>query len=305
MLRKFGQYLLSHIVPAGLIACLCVMLPWPFSAIAALIVGLLTLEQGPAAGIVVLLWALLPAMATTLRAHPLALVFDTAFSIAVLVYLFALILRYWQSWRLTLLAVAGLGALVIFALSLLPVATISHATEQLVGIITERLRTAVPAQSALLEGQLKDHVGSLIAGFFAMPLLIAVIYLMLARRWQWAIKAPGVLQVELYRMHINWRVTAVLIAVLSVVSMQGFVWMPALLTVSAIPYLFAGYSVLLAAVASLRGQRWLWVGVLLMLTSVILLALQYAVLVITLIGVVDSLIYLRRFTLFRTLGEKT
>ncbi len=115
--KKLGEFLLAKDANAIVVAFFCALLPVfsiPTGFIAAIIVGLVTLQKGPKSGLWLLAWVALPAIAL-LVLHQVGQ-FDVLFLRCVVVWIFASLLYRYHAWRLLLELMAYSGTALIVVL---------------------------------------------------------------------------------------------------------------------------------------------------------------------------------------------
>lgn len=204
------------------------------------IVALVWLRHGKSEGLMVLAWAILPALGWAVLGDMIPLLL--LLGIVVL----AAVLRSTDSWEATLLSSIGVGLGAQLGLQIKPdfVVVMQQQIEQLMN-------------NPELQGQFSavppEQLQQLLMVFFGtMLMFLALMLLMLARSWQAALFNPGGFRSEFHRLKLSWKASAALVLVFALVSV-GSDEMQQLSLYFVVPLLIAGVA-LVHGVVGLR--RW-------------------------------------------------
>lgn len=285
MMRKFGLYLLANNQRAAIAALIFALLPLvmvPTGFVAVVIVGLVTLRQGLKPGLMVMAFALLPAIAF-LIVNRVQLFYGYDFllvSQCMLVTVFALILRRTAAWRFILETATILGCLVVLSMHyFIPdvKAFWIHLYNQVQGL--ENFHRAMVIPDNLLQS-----ATAMASGVIAFILLFGVfVQLLLARWWETSIYSPGALRTEFNRIRIS-RVFALLLLVATVGLYWKQVWLIDVYPVLLLPFTVGALSIL--SKLTTLNKRLILVS---MLVYFVLLILPfYTIIFLTMIGFIDS-----------------
>lgn len=171
------------------------------------IVALICLRHGKSEGLIVLAWAILPALGWAVLGDMIPLLL--LLGIVVL----AFVLRSTGSWEATLLSSIGVGIGAQLGLQLKPdfVVVMQQQIEQLMN--NPELQgqfTAVPP----------EQLQQLLMVFFGtMLMFLALLLLMLARSWQAKLFNPGGFRDEFHRLRLSWKASAALLLLFVLVSL--------------------------------------------------------------------------------------
>lgn len=214
-----------------------------FSWVSAAVVGLVTLRRGAGQGLIVLAWALLPALAVGLWGRDIgpitALIGTTAA---------AVVLRGTVSWPYALVTASLCGLLT----SLIVHTLASGYVEQLLamlGELFEQLRSQMPADQAQ---QLMQPTAAQVSGLLGFGATSsAVAGLLLARWWQALLYNPGGFREEFHRLRLPLVVAGGLVAALGLTGALGGEYRFWAL-IFAVPFVVAGFG-LIHGVAAIKG----------------------------------------------------
>jgi len=232
-------------------------------------VALVTLRKGQKEGLLILLWALLPA-------GLLWAMGDTSAAFLLLgTYVLALVLRQTQSWQRVLLLALVVGLVTQFSLVLQPAYE-----AQVQAMVRDGL------QAQLNQGGQTDYtaeqvIDSLLSFYGAYHAFMVVICLMIGRWWQALLYNPGGFRQEFHNLRFDPRV---MIALLGLI-LAGLLDIPPLdswLPLLCVAPMFAGLAVAHWTVATRKmGTPWLvlcYVTLLMMAPAIILLGMTDSVL---------------------------
>ena len=202
-MRRIGKYLVAHHTIAALIALVCAALPFvglPTEWFIAVFLGLISLRSGVKAGLYIVIWAALPAIAMTIDGHWIYL-FSTLVLGNLLLWGLAILLRIYGSWILLIQSITIAGLIFVIIINLFApnihtqyLANLTVYFKQLnsslsLGITSSNLQTIVKTISKML-------IGMQLAFLFAATLL----HLLIARWWQAYLFNPKGLHKELLQI---------------------------------------------------------------------------------------------------------
>lgn len=259
-MKKIGEFLLAKDQNAIIVAFLCALLSvfyLPTGFIAAIIVGLVTLQKGPKSGLLTLSWVALPTIALLVlrRVGP----FDVLFVRCITMWIFASLLYRYKSWHVLLEWVAITGiALILLLHHFVPhlrqwwIAELTRYIQELVTASHWKL-AASPAEFAARLAQIASGV---VLFFFFSSVLCE---LFVARWWQTTIVNPGSFAKEFIRIRINPLLTTVVL-LLGVLILFKVKSAQDLLPLAILPFFIAGLSFL--HFWTMKGKKFLFVAVL-------------------------------------------
>lgn len=292
-MKKLGRYLLANDTRAAIVAFLCTLLPligFPGGFIATIVVGLMTLQKGYKSGLFVLAFVALPAIALfVLRQFEYGL-FDILLIHSILVWIFALVLRRWNSWSVVLESMAVVGAAGVIALhSFVP--EIHHFW---VNVLTHFYKQYSLANAfKLTPAKTSDfihHVAPLATGSAAFLLFFGIfIQLILARWWQSAIFSLGSVHQEFIKIRIDRIAAVVLIAATVCVYWQP-AWLIDLYPVLLLPFMVAG----LSFVHQMMAKRKKMIFLLIVMYIALFILNFIMVVLLALLGFIDSWLHLQK-----------
>lgn len=193
-MRALAQFIMRGRTQASAVALIG---SW-FPLISPATVALVSLRRGTTDGLIILMWALLPAIATLIFSDMGPLMALVTVAGMLVTYVVALLLRNSASWPrlLTGLVVAsGLSALLLSLLVPDPVQQLAQA----LGDMMAEVRSSVPEQS---EWQKPTPV--FILGLIAYVIAInSLLSLLLARWWQSVLYNPGGFQAEFHQVRLK------------------------------------------------------------------------------------------------------
>ena len=203
MIKRFGIWLVVRHLNAGLAALACVLLSLiglPTSIIAGIIVAFVTLRAGPRAGLILLAWVALPALALLIRGH--ASMFDLVWLRCFILWGLGTVLYYTHSWNLVLCVLTAIGVIAV-ALIHAFIPNVAHTWYTLAMQMVQSIvgsEQAPPAEwGNIMHGFAR--FGSGVVLFCSITGLF--LQILCARYWQASIYNPGGSRQELMRMRIQ------------------------------------------------------------------------------------------------------
>ncbi|MFW0095704.1 MAG: hypothetical protein AB8Y80_00200 [Coxiella endosymbiont of Haemaphysalis japonica] len=286
-MKSLGKYLLADDMRAAMVALGCSLLAFilPIGFVTILILGLVTLQKGYRAGLVVLSFVLLPAIALLItRNFVFFYWFDLLLIQCGLMFIFALILRYTAFWQWVLETAAAIGILTVGVVHLI----FPHVRQ----IWTELINNYLQANSFSLTFHLGtdrsvafiQHLAAIATGGCAFFVLFGMIVLMiLARWWQTTLFSPGRLKLEFNRIRIS-QVSAGLLIIASIALIWQPSWLVDIYPMLLFPFMVGGLSILHQLVMNRREIALIVV----MVYIALLLLTFFTVIVLAIVGFIDS-----------------
>ncbi len=290
-MRKIGEFLLANDRNAIIVAFTLTLLPMihlPGGFFAAIVVGFITLRKGAKPGLFVLFWVALPALALLyLKRFG---VFDILLLRCIVVWLMALILRTYSSWRLGLEVVTLIAVVaVLLAHMISPDIHIFWQT-----FITDYLKDVTKAASwKLSPAETKSFIAELApiaTGIYASIILLGTfVQLVLARWWESVMFTPGRLREEFVTIRMGQAAAIVVIILFAGIAFK----VPVAKDVAPVllmPFMIAGLSLLHYYY---RQYKFLMVPVVMVYMGLLLLPFA-VVLGLALFGYIDAWVDFRK-----------
>ena len=216
--------MLTKDVHAAAVAFICALLAvfhFPLGFVAAIIVGLLTLQKGLKSGLFVLSWVALPPIAL-LVLHKIGL-FDLLFFRCVGIWLLAGLLRRFNAWGLVLEVIAFVGVAVVLSLNHFVPHLQAWWSTELTGYIQHMIAEShwelkvTPAEFA----QRLSPIATGVSVFFIETILL--LELLVARLWQLSLFRPGNFAEEFTRIRVGYPAIflVLLLIVLMLLKIEG------------------------------------------------------------------------------------
>lgn len=271
-MRGLAEYVMLGRRQAVIITLLCGFFPL-LTLFSAATVALVTLRKGSSEGLLLLLWAMLPAGTFwALGDVSPAFICSGAFVVA-------LALRQTQSWQMALLLATGVGLLA--QLSLVFQQDYVTQVQSVIGNgLGGRLNETSDTQYSTQE--LVDLLFSFYGAYHGLMVVVSV---MIGRVWQAMLYNPGGFKQEFHNLRIDPRVMALLVAVI----LAGLLDIPP----------FDGWMPLLCLIPMFAGLAYTHYVVAVKKMGTVILVLCYVALlfmppVIILLGMADSVVDLRK-----------
>ncbi len=271
-MKALAAYVMSGRRQSIIAAVLLGLLP-VINFLSAPVVALIALRHGKSEALIVLAWAILPAIAWTVTGDVIPLLLLLGITVL------AQVLRTTGSWEVTLLASIGVGIGAQLGLMIQPTFLVMM-EEQLLQLM-EQIASApeLEGQVALIEPELLRPL--LLVFFGTSVAFLSVTLLMLARSWQAKLFNPGGFREEFHQLRLSWKSSAVLFSMF-VLANLGPPVVQQLALFFLLPLLIAG----VALVHGLVGRRKLPVAVLVIFYSALMYPVMFQLLVIA--AVADS-----------------
>jgi len=243
--RKLGEFLLASQRNAAIVAFLCTLLPLiklPGGFLASILVGFVTLCRGAKAGLFVLAWVALPAV-SLMYLHRFG-VFDVLLLRCVLVWMLAIVLRKYGSWRLALEFAVVIGLIAIVGVHLFIGDPHGWWVSHLTTYVSEVSKVTSWKLSATDTQHLIHRFAPIATGITTFVILFGTwLLLFLARWWQSTLFAPGELRKEFIEVRMSRGLAVVLlVSVIGIFMKLAFVidFFPVLM----LPFMIGGLSIL-------------------------------------------------------------
>jgi hypothetical protein len=287
-MRKLGLYLLAENRRAAIAALICALLPLamiPTGFAAAVLVGLITLRKGWKAGLMVLAFAILPAICFLIVDRTQFFYgYDVLVAQCIIIWLLAAVMTRTRSWRLvleisTLLGIVGVMLVHIF------IPNVAQMWVDLYQQYLQNLHWSGPFHGfGLTTADMAQYGAPIATGAVALVGFLGVfLQLLLARWWETAIYYPGALKTEFGRIRID-RIAAGILLVASIGLYWKSAWLIDIYPVLLLPFMVGGLSIMHKITT--RKKQLLALIVIIYLGLVIVPF--FMVLLLALIGFVDS-----------------
>lgn len=283
-MKKLGEFLLAKDINAIVVAFLCALLSVfsiPIGFIAAIIVGLVTLQKGPKSGFWLLTWVALPTIALlVLRQVGL---FDVLIVRCVVIWLLASLLYRYHTWRLVLEVMACVGVMLIGVLHFFVPHLHQWWTAELTTYI-QQLITASHWKLAISPSDFAARLAPIASGVVLFFFLGSVLLeLFVARFWQSLIVDPGAFAKEFIQIRMG-SIIAILLSLLLVLVLFKIRVAEDAFPIAILPFFIAGLSILHCLV---RQNKKLIFWLVLMYVALFFLP-AFAVTAIALIAFIDT-----------------
>lgn len=301
MVRKWGEHILrsrQYAASAALIIAFLSFFDLPIGWLSTVIIGLVTLQNGPRQGLIIAAWAILPAVAMLcLGQYEIAFINILHYSF---VLVFASILRKYHSWMNvlhlgTLLGIVGVVVIHFFSPELPNwlINQLSAIQKEYKGILV--FNHPSNDMDILLKSMSLYITGLLAAGIILANLMI----LFFARWWQSNIVPSISIQKECCNIRMHYLIALLLVGITFGLYLDSALFLN-ILIVALIPFVLSGLSLLHSFAATKKN------GTIFMFIFYILFLFlsPYIVFLLTLMGWLDSFIHFRkRFVIESALEE--
>ncbi len=298
-LRRFTDFVLQNRVQGMATAFVSAFVPI-IGSISILIAGLVTLRKGAFEGLLVLIAATVPYIITYFASPPApeqALLAEGILGVIivsnVLTWMFAIVLRRFSNWNITIEIAALLGVLVIVLVHLFNpdiqnwwASQLSVYFAKTTDVVNKLKATTDAAQSAPSEAQIQavNTAKRFATGFVAVSVLFnALLQLLIARWWQAAIYNPGGLRKELYQIRLS-HITGFAFVIALVLAFLGIDVALDMMPILCMAFFVAGLS-LLHSIVSKQKIAWLW---LILIYMGIIWLFPLSIVIIAFIALVDT-----------------
>ncbi|PPC74398.1 hypothetical protein C4K68_26035 [Pokkaliibacter plantistimulans] len=275
-MRALAEYLMQGRRQALLVAVVCAALPMMFWLSAAT-VSLVTLRRGYREGVKIVVWALLPTLAWWAMGDPTPLMSLLG------TFILAWVLRATVSWPLVLLVSTLIGLLLSGVLPMALQALVSQLQTLSDSWLASVVDGPVPSDARHWLMQL------LIGALAAFQCAINLGSVMMARAWQADLYNPGGFRAEFHQLRLPAWLALALGFVLMLGAGAGPEWLR-WLPVLSLPLVVAGLA-LVHGVIGIKALGKAWLGA---LYVALLLLGPYVYPLLMLLGVIDSLVNIRR-----------
>jgi hypothetical protein len=205
-MRGLAEYAMSGRFQAATVAVLFGMIPG-LSVVSGAVVALVTLRRGLQEGLIVALWAALPA--------GLQWMLGDAGSVFMLLGVLAAsqLLRKTESWQSVCLLITALGVLLQASL-VLQQAYITQLQEGFTAMMASGVNLQVIEEGEVVNATPEQLTAVLLRFYGASQMLVMISCMLLARYWQALLYNPGGFQQEFHQLRFDWRLMLVWLAVL-------------------------------------------------------------------------------------------
>jgi hypothetical protein len=291
MLKKWGEQVLRSRQYAAGLALVFAFLSFfdlPVGWVSTVIIALITLQNGPRQGAIIMAWAILPAVAMLSLGH--YLIFINVFLLHYFVVWGLAVLLRKNGWMNVLQVASLCGITTVVAMYFFAPDLQSSLVHQLTDIAKEYKSVAIfnlrPADFNLW----LDYLGMVAMGLLALATILTnLLVVLLARGWQ-SMMAPLVsMQKECYNIRIHYPAAIVLVALIAGLYLNANLMINVLI-IAFIPFVVAGLSLLHAYATTKK------VGNIIMFVFYVLFLFlsPYLMMLLSLMGWVDSFVNFRK-----------
>lgn len=263
-MRALAQFAMSGRRQAILAAVLLGFLP-VVNFLSPPVVALVALRHGKSEAMIVLAWAVLPALGWAILGDMIPLLLLLGITVL------ALVLRSTGSWEATLLSSIGVGIGAQMGLFLQP-EFLTVMAEQITQLM-EQMAASPELQGQVVVTEPEQLQQWLLIVFGTMVVFFSVTLLMLARSWQAGLYNPGGFRVEFHQLRLGWKASAILFSMYLLADIGAPV-LQQLALFFLMPLLIAG----VALVHGLVGRRKLPVAVLVIFYSALISPVMFQLL---------------------------
>ncbi len=301
-MQVLAQYVLRSRIRAVIVALVFSVVPF-LSWVGSAILGLVTLRKGPAEGLIVMAGVALPLIAGGLFGKTTVLLY--AYNIlysSLIIWVLALVLRRYSSWRVVLQACVLLGGLFVIGMHLYNpdiVVWWENTLRQYLSLVSD------PAMKAKLSspevGLILNTIARLATGLQVVFIcLTGIMSLVVARWWQAMLFNPGGLRKELLQIRIGFPelllAGVVILAVFAKIQVSFD-----LLPIIAMPFILAGVSLVHCVIVLTQPKP--WIGIL-AFYGLLLFFFKYTAAILVLLAMIDCWVNLRIWFLNRLTQRK-
>jgi MFS family permease len=300
LLRKWGEHLIrspQYAAGLSLIVAFLSFFNLPIGWLSSVIIAMITLQNGPRQGLMVMAWTILPAVAM-LYLGQFAIFINAIFLHYLLILAFATILRKYHSWTLLLQLSTCLGIVGVILTYYLAPEVINSLVNQLLSM-TKEYKTMPFFKSADIDIILK-YIGTLATGLLALAIIMSnLVTLFVARWWQSILVSNISLQKEYHYFRMPYVASLLLIGISIGIYFNESLFIN-ILVVAFMPFIFCGLSLFHAYSNTKKNGHIL----LIVLYGLLFCLSLYVILILTLIGWLDSFLNIRKKITFSEIIEE-
>ena len=231
--------------------------------LSAAVVGLVTLRQGPAAGLLLVATSSVVAALVTMMLADMTFATPAILSLAILLlltWLIGVILRYTRSLPVALSALTGIGMVIIVAFHLAVGDPLAWWQSHFDEFFAQATDSMMADQKMVFEQNLETWA-AIMTGFVTMAFLLNIIFaLFIARAWQATLYNPGGFRQEFYDLQFGkkYAIIALVVATLALIpdSIIAVICKDILMVILMV-YVLQGIAVVHFVVAK-KGLHWAW-----------------------------------------------
>lgn len=291
-MRKWGEHVIrSQQYAAGLCltAAFLSFFDVPIGWLSSMVIALVTLQKGARQGIIILSWAMLPAVAMLYLGH-VAVFTNVVFLHYLLIWTFAVLLRQSTSWTLLLQFSACLGILgVIFVYFFMPEMTANLAHQLLAVAKLCKEKDLAIFKTADIDRAMQ-YASQLATGLLAILIVMSNLFvLFLARWWQSLLFSQVSIQAECHRLRMHYLSSLVALALVLGLYFNVLLFVNILL-IASVPFIFCGLSLMHAYTSPKKNGH----VMLIVFYGLFLCLSPYVVAFLSLVGWFDSFLNFRK-----------
>lgn len=291
MVRRWGEQIIRRLQYAATIALIFAFLSFfnlPVGWISSVVIALVTLQNGSQRGLMVIAWAILPAVAMLCLGN--YIIFIDVVLHYLLAWSFAAILRRSSSWMTLLNASALVGVFGVFAIVYFVPELQSWLQSQITSLLKEYQSASVfKISSSNIESWI-DYLKLFATGLLVLVTLLTNLFIVLLARWWQSQVVTGInLQKECQEVRCHYLSALLLPLVIAGLYLNSLLFFNILMVVM-MPFVFCGLSILHAFTATKKNG-----GIFLIIFYGIFVFLApYVVMLLTMSGWLDSFLNFRK-----------
>ncbi len=285
-MQAIGFYLTLKTRNAAWLALVFALLPFvglPTTWISELIIALVTLRLGARAGLIIIAWAALPAIALSYLGET-ALFINMVVFRCFLLWGLAMILRRYRSWSYVIQASALVGLIGVLCCHFFWPDLQNWWLTRLTEFLKQPQMQWLVNQKSVNIQTFTQSFSQYATGLFAVVVLATnLMLLLLARAWYSSLYSPGTFRREFYNLRVGYLPGIIMLCGVGLVLM-GLSWAKDIFAILLLPFVFAGLS-LVHLLASTKKQKTI---ILVVFYVGLVLLFPYSFLAVALLGWVDS-----------------
>lgn len=292
IVRKWGEQILRKKEYAASLALIFAFLSFfdvPTGWLSSVIIAMVTLQNGPRQGLMIIAWTILPAVAMLCLGH-YALAINLILLRYLIVYLFAVMLYRYTSWIVILQLGVFLGVVAVTVIHFFIPELQAWLLSQLLAVVKEYKTISLFAVKAREIDNWVSYFNLFSVGLFVLSILLTnLTHVFLARWWQSNVVQVVNLQKECYQIRISYIATILLVLLVAGFYINGPLFFN-IAVIAMMPFVFCGLSLLHCFCAVKRNGHLL----LLVFYGLFILLSPYMVMVTTTLGWLDSFLNFRK-----------
>lgn len=292
IINKYGMKIITNRSYAAGVALVFAFLSFfdiPVGWMSTIIIGLITLQQGMRSGAYIIAWAILPAVAMLYLGQTFIFV-NVLILHYLLIWIFSGIFRRTQDWGFILQIAASLGILAVCGVHLYNPDIQQWWLIQFNAFLKEIAANNSFGINIKFLQAYADYITTMATGVMTLMVLISnLMNLLLARWWQLSLKGSKSLKQECYQVRVHFVTVIGLILIFAGLLIDSKLFID-LLPLALMPFIISGWSFFHAYLAG-KKRATVW---LIIFYSLFILLSPYVLTFLSVLGVVDSLVNMRK-----------